>query len=355
MGCCDPTKGFVQGTAVPLCICSSRTLPCHNRCLSHCYNTGHTAEIFSCAELPLSLKELQCGRLPNANVLLPLLYLQRLDILSCRSTAAELARLSALTALTHISLCYADSLTMNHEFHSSYGDAEVTPEAASAAWPALASQLRELHIVDYRDGGDENDLPFGLSAAAVAALGSLSALTGLSLMYLHCPEVQPEQLAAALQRCTGLQQLELGALELQWRTVEGLTGDEEVDAPLTDVARAEGMRVVAKAIASLPCLQQLSLSNLPVDMHAAAQLAAAAAGTQLTHLALQVCSLSDCSLSALALGLTNLQSLKVAYNDVGDSALPALAKLPLQRLQLDGCLFTTAAKDLFLPAGWREL
>jgi hypothetical protein len=321
-------------------------------CCSRCSAAGHTAEIFCDAQLPLSLKELQCGRLPSADAVLPLRYLQRLDILSCRSTAAELARLSSLTALTHIGLRYVDSETVNWDFYVAYldGDQLIAPEAASQAWPALAGQLRKLHIIEWRSGCDE--LPYSLSTAAVAALGNLSILTSLKLKYLQCPEVQPEQLAAALRRCTALQELELGELQLQWRHVEDLTGDADEDEALLDEAQQDDMQVVAAAIASLPRLQKLRLCKLPVDMHAAVKLAAA---TQLTHLSLERCDgLSDCGMSALALGMTNLKSLELQSVDVGDAALPALARLPLQRLRLSNCHFDYVALDLFVPA-WRAL
>jgi hypothetical protein len=322
---------------------------------SRCCAAGHTAEIFDSSKLPLSLKELQCGRLYEADAVLPLRYLQRLDILSCRSTAAELARLSSLTALTHIGLSYSDSLNINHELYFNCKEDDITPEAASEAWPALAGQLRELHIIDSRCG-DDDDLPFGLSAATVNALGDLSVLTSLKLEYLQCPEVQPEQLAAALRRCTALQELELGELQLQWSPAEGLTGDADEDEPLIHEVKCADMQVIAAAIASLPRLQKLRLSKLPVDMHAAAQLAAAAAATQLTHLALDCCFglRSDCWLITLALGMKNLRSLELQKLSVGDAALPVLARLPLQRLQFSLCAFSSAALDLYIP-GWREL
>lgn len=171
---------------------------------------GHTAEIFYGTELPLSLKELQCGRLPDADPLLPLRYLQRLEIQSCMSKAAELQRLSSLTSLTHISICYVDTQYSNPDYYDSTPDDEITPDAASAAWPALTNKLRELHIVDHRAGLPDYHQPYQLSADAVEELGRLTALTSLSLMYLQCPEVTPQQLAAALKRCTALQELELG-------------------------------------------------------------------------------------------------------------------------------------------------
>lgn len=318
--------------------------------------TGRTEEIFGNSELPPSLKVLQCGRLVHAKALLPLRYLQRLDILNCLSTAEELLGLSSLTALTHITICYIDSFDRNPELYASYSyanDYELTPDAASAAWPALASQLRVLHIEDDR-GSDPDVKPYQLSAAAVAALGSLTALTSLQLHHLQCPEVQPQQLAAALRRCTALQVLDLGHLELQWGPVQGLTGDADADAALLDAAEVRGMQVIAVGIASLPSLQQLALCRLPVDMHAAVALAAAAAGTRLTELSMDRCDLPDCAMSALALGLTNLRSLELKHCDVGDGALPALARLPLQRLSWDNCEFSVAALDLFLPR-WKAL
>ncbi|WIA22908.1 hypothetical protein OEZ86_009844 [Tetradesmus obliquus] len=304
--------------------------------------TGLTADIFYGTELPLSLKELQCGRLPDADPLLPLRYLQRLEIQSCMSKAAELQRLSSLT---HISICYVDTLSSTPEYYDSTPDDEITPDVASAAWPALTNKLRELHIVDHRAGLPDYHQPYQLSADAVEELGRLTALTSLSLMYMQCPEVTPQQLAAALKRCTALQELELGDLQLQWGAIEGLTGDGGLAA-----AKARGMQAVAAGIASLPSLQKLSLSRLPVDMHAAAALAAAAgAGTQLTHLSLKDCKLSDCSMNVLALGLTSLKSLEIRYCDVGDASLPALVRLQLQLLQWSGCKFTDAALDLFMP------
>ncbi|WIA31868.1 hypothetical protein OEZ86_002733 [Tetradesmus obliquus] len=216
-----------------------------------------------------------------------------------------------------------------------------------------SSQLRVLHIEDDR-GSDPDVKPYQLSAAAVAALGSLTALTSLQLHHLQCPEVQPQQLAAALRRCTALQVLDLGHLELQWGPVQGLTGDADADAALLDAAEVRGMQVIAVGIASLPSLQQLALCRLPVDMHAAVALAAAAAGTRLTELSMDRCDLPDCAMSALALGLTNLRSLELKHCDVGDGALPALARLPLQRLSWDNCEFSVAALDLFLPR-WKAL
>jgi hypothetical protein len=130
-----------------------------------------TAETSSYAKLPLSLKELQCGRLPYGDVLLPLRYLQCLDILSCRGTAADLARLSNLTALTHISLCYIDSPEFVEEHYYGittdyYVTDDVVPEAASAAWPALGGKLRQLHIIDERMKVEEF-LPYLHAGAAV--------------------------------------------------------------------------------------------------------------------------------------------------------------------------------------------
>ncbi|KAF6265400.1 hypothetical protein COO60DRAFT_1478283 [Scenedesmus sp. NREL 46B-D3] len=308
--------------------------------------TDHMVDIISSAKLPASLKQLRCGCVPYADVLLPLRHLQHLDILSCRTTAAELARLSSLTGLTHIGLCHDYCLSVDWESYCGYAEEEqLTPHAASAAWPALASQLRDLHIVAPRIGLDEDDLLFQLSAAALAAVASRSVMTSLKLEHMQC-RCSSQQLAAALQRCTALQELELGSLELQWGPAGNLTGNAAADAPLMAEAQACGMEAVAAPIAGLPGLQKLGISRLLLSMHAAVKLVAAAAGAQLV--------LADCGLSALALGLTNLRSLQLQSCDVGDAALPALGKLPLQCMRWYRCCFTTAALDVFIP-GWRAL
>jgi hypothetical protein len=290
---------------------------------------------------------MHCGRL-SIKPLLPLRYLQRLSILSCRSTAAELARLSSLTQLTHISINYASFDCVDG--NSTDDDNELVPDAVSSAWPALATQLRELHIHDMRYV-DPDQSHFQLSVPAVAALGSLSVLTSLKLQYLQCPDVQPQQLAAALKRCTALQQLQLGRLDLQWAH-PALLVDEEVGAALLAAAREAGIEMIAAAIASLPSLQQLSIVSLPINMRAAVVLGGAAAGSQLTQLKFDMAKpgkLTDCSMSAIALGLTNLQSLKLRRCDVGDAALPALARLQLQSFCWEDCHFTTGAMQLFMP------
>jgi hypothetical protein len=305
------------------------------------------------AALPPSLQELHCGRLPRIAPLLPLRYLQRLNILSCRSPSAELAQLASLTQLTHISIHYDHFDGVNPDLNDDEEDEELVPDVASAAWPVLASQLRELHIDDRRCITHPDQSPFQLSAPAVAALGSLSVLTSLTLDFLQCPDVQPQQLAAALKRCSALQQVQLGHLELQWAPDALLVNaDEEVAAALLIVARARGMAAIAAAIASLPSLQQLSICSLPINMQAAVALGAAAAGAQLTQLKLDMVTpgeLADCSMSAIALGLTNLRSLKLRSCNVGDAALPALARLPLQSFCWQDCNFTTAAMQLFMP------
>jgi hypothetical protein len=113
--------------------------------------------------------------------------------------------------------------------------------------------------------------------------------------------------------------------------------------------------VVAAVIARLPSLQQLSMCMLPINMQAAATLGAAAAGAQLTQLKLDMAEvnkpgqLTDCSMIAIALGLTNLRSLELSYCNVGDAALPVLARLPLQDFKYKDCKFTTAAMRLFMP------
>jgi hypothetical protein len=73
--------------------------------------------MFSDSQLPASLKYLRCGRLQAITPLLPLRCLQRLDIQSSRSTAAELARLSTLTGLTQISLEYTDIDSFNAGYY----------------------------------------------------------------------------------------------------------------------------------------------------------------------------------------------------------------------------------------------
>jgi hypothetical protein len=115
------------------------------------------------------------------------------------------------------------------------------------------------------------------------------------------------------------------------------------------------MQLISAAIASLPCLEELGLRNLPVGMQEATKLAAAAAATQLTQLQLEDCSgLDDCSLNTLALGLTNLKSLDLEDCEVGDGALPVLARQPLQRLRFEDCQFTQAGLNIFIP-GWRDM
>jgi hypothetical protein len=124
--------------------------------------------------------------------------------------------------------------------------------------------------------------------------------------------------------------------------------DEEVGAALLDAAREVGMEV---AIASLLKLQQLSIYQLPINMQAAVALEAAAAGSQLTQLKFDMAKpgkLTDCSMSAIALGLTNLQSLKLRSCDVGDAALPALARLPQQSFCWEDYCFTPAGTQLFM-------
>jgi hypothetical protein len=152
------------------------------------------------------LLELHCGQVSCIDPLLPLRYLQWLNILACRSTTAQLARLSSLTQLTHISIQYGS----DDGYGMDPAEVNVVADFSSPAWPALASQLRELHIF----GQDASQ--FRLSGHALAALGSLSVMTSLKLECLCWPDVLPQQLAAALQRCTALRVLQLHALSLQW-------------------------------------------------------------------------------------------------------------------------------------------
>jgi hypothetical protein len=313
--------------------------------------------MFSNSQLPCSLKYLQCGRLEGIRPLLPLRYLQRLDIQSSRSTAAELACLSALTGLTQISLGYMDIESYNADYYVGVNELDIAPSASSEAWPALANKLRQLHIYELCDFGMSDVEYERLDASAVEAIGSLTALTSLQLVGLECLDTPPALLAAALRRCTALQRLTLGHLDLQW-LVDGAANN--VGALLTDEqrlaqAKTAGMETVAAAIASLPSLQSLRLRKLPLSVQATAKLAAAAAGTQLTRLQLEDCGVTGAGLSAIALGLCNLKDLDVRVDGGVDAVFPVLARLPLQRLQLGpGWTMNAESLAVFLPC-WRGL
>jgi hypothetical protein len=295
-------------------------------------------------DLPLGLKVLHVGRLAFPDVVLPLRYLQQLHIQSCRTKPAELLQLSSLSALTHISLVYVDTETYNAEVSGIDEPHEVDINAGAAAWPALSGKLRELR----HSGGDTSEQS-QLTAETLAGLRSLSLLTSLRLHYTEMLDVTPQQFADVLQPCTLLQQLELDAIELQW---PGAPFESDLDA---EAAKVPSMEVVMQAVASLPHLQDLRIRHLPLSMTAAAKLGAAAAGTQLTSLSLDACGLQDCSLCAVVVGLPNLKSLELS-DAVGDGAVPALAKLPLQRLTLGSSVrgVFMEAMDLFLP-GWESL
>jgi ABC-type nitrate/sulfonate/bicarbonate transport system permease component len=125
------------------------------------------------------------------------------------------------------------------------------------------------------------------------------------------------------------------------------------DQDILQAQKAEGMQEVAAAIASLPSLQRLSIKKQPLSLQTTATLAKAAAGTHLTQLTLQGCGVLGAGLTALAMGLSNLQELFVDVVDDGNAAIPALARLPLQQL-VAGWLCNKQVLDVFLP-GWREL
>jgi hypothetical protein len=148
-----------------------------------------------------------------------------------------------------------------------------------------------------------------------------------------------------------LQELQLAQLDLQWLPAGLLMADAEVSAE----AKADGIETVAAAIASLPCLQRLSLAKLPLSLKATATLAKAAAGTQVTQLTLEACGVRGAGLTALAVGLSNLREVNVDVVGDATAAMPALARLTLRQLRL-GAEYKCSIDvlDVFLP-GWRKL
>lgn len=177
-------------------------------------------------------------------------------------------------------------------------------------------------------------------------------------MGVDCLDTPPAQLAATLRRCTALQHLQLGQLKLDWLPdgrADDNDGDQTVEQRL-DQAKAAGMEAVAAAIARLPNLQSIRLLALPLSVRAAATLAAAAAGTQLTRLQLAHCGVTAAGLSAVALRLSNLRDLEVHVDGDVDAAIPVLGRLLLQRLKLghgwNSCKLESF--EVFLP-NWRSL
>lgn len=72
-------------------------------------------------------------------------------------------------------------------------------------------------------------------------------------------------------------------------------------------------------------------------------------------LQLDGCGVTPAGLAAIAPGLPNLRHLDADVHGDVTAAIPVLARLPLQRLQLGHfCTFSTESLAVFLPS-WRSL
>uniref|UniRef100_A0A383WA07 Uncharacterized protein n=1 Tax=Tetradesmus obliquus TaxID=3088 RepID=A0A383WA07_TETOB len=178
------------------------------------YNTqANTA-----SQLPQQLLELELDAGGSLAAVLGCKQLQHLDLGWCRSAAAvanaaELSQLSSLTGLTHIGLNYM----FGHLAHE-VGEADAVAtaaavDAAAAAWPLLAGQLRSLLIDGLQPGC--------MQAATMQHIRQLSRLTCLSMQFLYfhpspevsAPPVTPTDLAGVLASLCELQELELQCTE----------------------------------------------------------------------------------------------------------------------------------------------
>lgn len=204
---------------------------------------------------------------------------------------ANLWRLGALTALSHVKLYY-----------NNVRNSEVTV----CAW--LALPLKHLNIF-------KSSRPFGWEADVVRRLGQLTQLTCLKLQHCHF-KCTSATVAEALRSLVNIQCLFLG------RDRRGSMFSEQEDAGDS----SSGVHVLG-ALGSMRHLQELTVVGLPITYSAALKLAPIIA-QQLTALTLEDCNLSNASLLFILQYCTQLRSLGISNNqDLDDLVLLIAATL----------------------------
>jgi hypothetical protein len=313
-------------------------------------------------ELPPQLQKLSSHDVFSVEPLCSLTQLQELSIERASTPAAQLQRLGeALRSLRSVQLYYERA---SHVHRS------------AAGWPVLP--LKSLSV-DLREVQQQSVSPFTLQHIARS-----TGLTSLDLLGCNLLDSERWELAAALEKLTGLQQLSLldlsfwneeeneqAALDEQQLLAAAAAAAAEGEAPMQQPAAAAGTAAAAlgppaaaalpenaaipdvvgwpailRAAAGLPQLSQLSFDG-PLNPATIAQLAAA---TQLQQLSIanslaaedtwEQYSPSEAVLMHLLCSLPALRKLEL--NDqphLSDAAMPVIAWLMTQltTLSLHNC------------------
>lgn len=281
-------------------------------------------------------------------ILLPalLLSLQVLQMTACTMRAVELQQLQS-------------SLKQLHQVRLAYDRDPDIIKAAAAGWASIP--LCDLVLRVY---------PGPVAAATIQELSRTQGLTHLSIGgYAVRFEITASQFAGVIKQLTSLQELKLASLKLlpgqvglqvPGQAQQGLLaaaenaqgpvqlearavvnqgpihagGDDDAEEAAAEGAGIGDMRILLRAIASLPQLQSLSLNQFPLGV-SAAELAAA---TGLTSLKLDECEVVDKAIEVLAAHLSRLRKLSLSWNfRVSDAVLGPIARSLLQLEHLSMC------------------
>eukprot|EP00775_Hariotina_reticulata_P005387 gene5387-5623_t len=361
-----PLDPHIMAALPALTALTSLTLPMCTKAQLSCLQQLHQLELLNlpsilhCSGFPLQLWQLTavtqlfCGYCPlpspgmtqlvlEAGDLLPP-NLQHLALSDCSSTQP----LRALTSLTYLALSavmYTSTLPgvlqqlssletlMISYAAAARNDAIAVPAAQLAAEVGVAAaRLRYLDI---------SNLPS--SAAVVAAAHVVRHLTGLERLAVH-------RRAHVSDEDEDEDEDEDDEDEDE-NDEDYEEGEAGVGGGRMPVKQAAVLQLVA-AVAGLPRLQSLSLSDFVVDL-AAAKVLAASISTHLTSLTLYGAKMTDLNLGIVCCGVTQLIELDVQYNRelVLRDLLPFVVKFmpSLIRLRCDMTL------QHALPAPAREL
>lgn len=285
--------------------------------------------------LPPQLLKLDVGTGQQLQAILGCQQLQQLSICRSKADATELSTLSSLTGLTDLRLLYGHT-----------AQPPIAAQAAAAAWPLLAGELRSLEI--------EGLLPWDLQAASVLHIQQLSRLTCLRVSCWNMAQatadalpVTPAAFAGVLAALTQLKTLELCVDPTGYLVLQDLSAAAVAAAADAAGAAAGGdggghqpsavMLPVTTAIAGLPHLQSLELKCPGLGILAVEPLTAL---SKLSRLTISGRHFDDAGCISLALSLTGLRRLSLGGNAfVGDLSLLAISKALTQLtwLKLNYC------------------